>query len=136
MSHDSNINVLVGLTLKRVEQKGSDRMDFETTDGRSFLFYHSQECCEFVNINSIQGDLNDLLDSPILWATEDIQQNPSFISTLLDWASDRYIDSATLTTFAFTTAKGQVIVRWLGESNGYYSESVSFVETTNDQSRW
>lgn len=127
MSHDSNVIVLKGLTLTEASQEGSDRMVFKTLCGRSFLFYHSQDCCESVNIDKIEGNLSDLIGSPLVEATEVIDH---------DQPDGGYHESITNTTFAFATSKGRVVIKWVGSSNGYYSESVSFVETTNGQPRW
>lgn len=120
MSSDSNVNQLIGLTLTEALQEGDDRMVFKTAD-RSFLFYHSQSCCESVDIEFVSHAPAMLVGSPILAATEDIETGG---------------DSWTRTTFEFTTEKGTLKVVWMGRSNGYYSESVSFVETTNGQPSW
>ena len=71
-------------------------------------FLHHQDCCEWVRIEEVHGDLDDLLGSPILQA-ECVTQEDKYCS----W-----------TFYKFATIKGSVTVRWLGESNGYYSERV------------
>ena len=99
---------------------GGDEMLFETADGERFLFAHQQDCCESVDINDIVGDLQDLVGAPMLVAEE--------VSGATEPDEEHY-ESYTYTFYKFATRKGYVDVRWLGESNGYYSESVElFVE--------
>jgi hypothetical protein len=93
---------------------------FVLEDGRKFALYHDQDCCESVYIEDIVGDLDDLVGSPILLVEESgSNENPK---------GDYEPDSFTWSFYKFATIKGYVDVRWYGESNGYYSESVSFGE--------
>lgn len=94
---------------------GSDEMLFETANGERFLFAHMQDCCESVDINDITGDLQDLVGEPLLIAEE--------VSGATEPDVEHY-ESYTYTFYKFATRKGYVDVRWLGESNGYYSEGV------------
>ena len=118
-----NINALLGKTITAITGKpGDDEMILATSDGKNYKFYHSQDCCEHVAINDVVGDLGDLLGEPLLEAEESTSnENPP------DYKPE-YQESATWTFYKFGTRKGRVTVRWLGESNGYYSESVDFEE--------
>jgi hypothetical protein len=84
------------------------------------MFAHQQDCCETVRINDIVGDLQDLVGEPLLVAEE--------VKGATEPDEEHY-ESYSYTFYKFATRKGYVDVRWLGESNGYYSESVDlFVE--------
>jgi len=107
----NDIKSMIGKTFTKVYQTGYEELIFEN-DEEVYTFYHEQDCCEYVRIEDITGDLSDLVDSPITFAEESCSDN-----------SDDY-DSATFTFYKFATVRGWVDIRWLGESNGYYSESV------------
>ena len=114
------VDVLLGKTLTKIEQSGDDELYFNTSDGEVFKMYHEQDCCEHVYIEDIIGDLDDLIGTPLLMAEEVTERGK-----LGEW------DSQTWTFYKFATVKGYVTIRWLGESNGYYSESVDFVRIPN-----
>ena len=110
---------IIGKTLVSVEaQKGGDTARFVASDGSEFCMWHDQDCCESVRIEDIIGDLADLIGSPILKAEE-----------TTECACSGGYESATWTFYHFATVKGYVTFRWLGESNGYYSEAVTFEQT-------
>lgn len=118
-SDEVDVSILKGLILSRIE-RSDDQIDFETVCGRKFTMYHTQDCCESVYIDSVVGDLQDLVGSPILLSE-------CVASDKLP-PKDRWDDSYTWTFYKFATIKGYVDIRWYGSSNGYYSESVDFLE--------
>jgi len=109
---------MLGLTFVEVTGSvGDGEMTFVTADGQRFMFAHMQDCCEYVSIEDICGNLQDLVGSPMLQAEEVSGVTP------VEFDETEH-DSVTWTFYKFATCKGYVDVRWLGESNGYYSESV------------
>lgn len=112
-----------GLTFVSVENIDNERIVFTTDGGVVFTMYHEQDCCETVQVESITGDLADLVGTPILLAEEATsEQRPA------DLPAPEYPDeSQTWTFYKLATIKGYVDIRWHGSSNGYYSESVLFV---------
>lgn len=117
------ITELVGKTLTSVVvNSANDEMLFTTFTGEQYKLYHDQDCCESVSISEIIGDLSDLLNVPLLMAEEVSNEDAP--------VPESHDDSYTWTFYKFATVKGYVTVRWYGESNGYYSESVDFCKVT------
>jgi len=122
---------LIGKTITKINvNEENDRIEFFCKNENSifknvplvYLMYHCQDCCESVSIEDINGDLDDLLNTPILQAEERTsRENPEGFEA-------EYQDSFTWTFYHLATIKGYVTIRWYGESNGYYSERVDFVE--------
>lgn len=118
---------LKGLTLTKVEALNRPDYDsgtgpineilFVSDSGRTFHLHHVQDCCEDVIVESIVGDLSDLVGSPILLAEETSGRGPT----------DNY-ESTTWAFYKLATIKGYVDIRWIGTSNGWYSEKVDFEE--------
>jgi len=122
MNKEVEIEELIGKTLSKID-KTEDEIIFHCTDGSVYNMYHIQDCCESVYVEDITGDLNDLLNSPILKASEDTNRdtNPEGVEI-------GYQDSFTWTFYNLATFNGHVTIRWYGSSNGYYSESVSIIQ--------
>jgi len=111
---------MIGAIINKIDggSVNSDIMIFHARNGKKFTFYHRQDCCESVTIDDICGDINDLLNSPIIEAEEVSNADAPVLTS----------PSYTWTFYRFATVKGSVTVKWLGMSNGYYSEGVSFDE--------
>ncbi|WP_198945761.1 hypothetical protein [Acetobacter sp. DsW_063] len=113
----ADIKEILGKTIWSIDglESGSEEFTFRFSDGCSIKFLHYQDCCEDVYVNDVCGYALDLVGFPLLVAREaDGQQDP------VD------ADSYTWTFYEFATNKGSVTVRWLGISNGYYSEAVDY----------
>ena len=114
-----DFNVLVGKTLTNIisDDHCSKEVIFVCDDDSLYIQIHHQDCCEDVSIEDICGTLDDLIGVPILLAEE---------SSNKDNPKSKYDESFTWTFYKLATVKGYVTIRWYGNSNGWYSESVDF----------
>ena len=101
--------------------EGSYEVLFRFIDGGTSRFYHSQDCCENVDLADYDApDPEDLEGHYIISAEE----------TEGDGERPENAESYTWTFYNIHTSGGSIWMRWLGESNGYYSESVD-IDTNN-----
>ena len=73
---------------------------------------HHQDCCETVYLSDVVGSFEDLIGYPLLEVSESIVSIPT------------EYESATASYYNFKTVKASVQLRWVGESNGCYSETI------------
>jgi len=120
---------LHGKTLAEIrvgqDSDGADEIEFVTMDGERFLMYHVQDCCEGVSIEDIVGSagegseaLSALLGSELLFAEMATDEGEG--------------ESSTWTFYKLSTMHHHVTIRWYGESNGWYSETVNFRQIVED----
>jgi hypothetical protein len=123
------LETLVGRTIKSITglEKGSDDVRVYTECGNEYMFYHYQDCCENVQIEDYDGYPEDLIGALIVSAEEVISTGDDGSETKGSEKPNEYSESWTWTFYKIETNKGGIWMRWLGESNGYYSESVDFV---------
>jgi hypothetical protein len=122
----ANFFELKGKTITSIDGSNSDDSDtiITTSDGSSYTLTHIQDCCEHVRVYGSVGNIDDVLNEEVI-AAEDT--NPMDNPNAPDY---KYYESATWSQFRIVTNKGTFEIWWLGESNGYYSETVSVIKNS------
>jgi hypothetical protein len=115
-----NIHDLFGMTLTSVEKVSDDKIVFKNTFGEEYQLCYIDDCCGNAYIEDINGELSDLVGSMIVQA-EEVSNNDHIEDC------DKDAESFTWTFYKLATNKGHVTIRWFGDSNGYYSETATFV---------
>lgn len=122
----ANFFELKGKTITSIQGSNSDDSDtiITTSDGSIYTLTHIQDCCEHVRVYGTVGNIDDVLNEEVI-AAEDT--NPMDNPNAPDY---KYYESATWSQFRIVTNKGTFEIWWLGESNGYYSETVSVIKNS------
>lgn len=111
----SNISDIIGKVPVLVEQT-DEQIVMHFSDGSKATWQHQQDCCEWVVVEDVTGDWEDLYDHPLLVAEERTS----------DQEDGKRDDLDLWTFYTFRSIGGSVDVRWHGSSNGYYSVDVDF----------
>lgn len=114
----NKISDFYGKYITNIEKDEDFKIIFHLEDGSIYEMYHEQDCCESVTIDDVCGDLNDLIDTPIVIFEE-----------VTETGEDGDYESFTWTFYKIATIKGYVDIKWFGTSNGYYSEEVDIQQT-------
>ncbi len=111
-----NFCELKGKTIASV-QHNDDEVVFTTTEDERYHLWHSQDCCESVQLDRISGDLSGIIGKPIVFADE----QPGH-------GEPAGYESVTFSDFVVETETHSVTFHFIGSSNGYYNESVYFTK--------
>lgn len=106
------ISEFLNKTMVNIEVIDKKQIIFTCSNGEQYAMEHEPISWEEVWLEDIDGNLDNLLNTPILLAEEVYERGTNDGGTY------------TWTFYKFASAKGYVTLRWYGESNGYYSEDV------------
>ena len=115
---------MAGKTFTKVEHVmegvgDSDAIVFTVSESERYAMFYEQDCCASCRVEDINGDLADLVGTPIVRAEQNSNEEEEPEPT-------PDADSETWTFYRIGTTKGTVVIRWYGSSNGYYSETPCF----------
>lgn len=127
-NNQKEITELVGKVITKVDglEEGSEYVTFHTQCGKLYQLYHEQDCCECVDLQDFEGDEEDIVGGIVVSAEERTNEGDEEFSN----KPSAHCESFTWTFYDIQTTKGSLWLRWLGESNGHYSEDVYFREIT------
>jgi hypothetical protein len=124
--HEYEIEALLGKTIISVTSS-NDEIVFVTNDG-TYKMFHYQDCCESVVIEDINGDLQGLVGHVVRLAEETTSDSHDYgDEDTRSWPGE----SETWTFYNISAGDEDVSIRWYGESNGYYSESVDVIRVSS-----
>ena len=108
----SKFEQIQGMTITAVVYKEDDESLLIHLNTHVLEMIHHQGCCETVYLADVVGSFEDLIGYPLLEVSESI----------VDIGNSDI--SSTASYYNFKTVKASVQLRWIGESNGFYSETV------------
>ena len=111
-SQPISIDQIKGMTITAVVYKETNESLLIHLNTHVLEMIHQRDCCETVYLADVVGSFEDLIGYPLLEVSE---------STVDIGDSDI---SSTASYYNFKTIKASVQLRWVGESSGYYSETV------------
>lgn len=124
------LDEFIGKTIQEIhvsDKKEPMTIMFIMSDEKILAMEHAQDCCEYVYLADVVGDMQDIVGLPLVMAEvvtyddgdEDMPPLPSSGDGMNRW-----------TYYKFATQRGYVTLRWYGTSNGYYSVGVDIYEAT------
>ena len=99
------------------EKEPINIVTFTLKDGRVFKMQRIDDEGGTVSLIDVCGDAADLIGSPVVRAEENSNKDEPK-------PEGDCVESWTWTFYILGTLRGTVTFRWLGQSNGYYSERV------------
>lgn len=105
-------------TIKDVQfvHKYSDEVVITFEDDSQLTFSHDQECCETVSLEDYEYSYKDLKGSVL--RTIEVRTKNKEVENISE-------ESYMWTFYNIVTSKGDLHMRWYGQSNGYYSVGVN-----------
>ena len=120
-ANTSKFEQIQGMTITAVVYKEVNESLLIHLNTHVLEMIHHQDCCETVYLADVVGSFEDLIGYPLLEVSETIVNN------------ELIGESSTASYYNFRTIKASVQLRWVGESNGFYSEIVDcYLHTAGD----